>query len=53
MELTGKIALRSFKTSFRMMEWVAQSIMAILAWVGGLVLMILMRGVRLFKRARI
>ena len=53
MELTGKIALRSFKTAFRMMEWVAQSIMAILAWVGGLVLMILMRGVRLFKRARI
>lgn len=50
MELTGKIALRSFKTSFRAIEWVAQSIMGILAWIGGLVVMILMRGVRLFRR---
>jgi hypothetical protein len=53
MELTGKIALRSFKTSFRIMEWVAGQIIGLLAWTGGLILMILMRGVSLFKRARI
>jgi hypothetical protein len=53
MELTGKIALRSFKTSFRIMEWVAGQLIGLLAWIGGLILMILMRGINLFKRARI
>ncbi len=53
MELTGKIALRSFKTSFRIMEWIAGQIIGLLAWIGGLILMILMRGISLFKRAKI
>jgi hypothetical protein len=35
------------------MEWVAGQIIGLLAWIGGLILMILMRGVSLFKRARI
>jgi hypothetical protein len=53
MELTGKIALRSFKTSFKMIEWVAGSLYGILMWVGGLAVMALMRGVRLFGRRRL
>ena len=53
MELTGKIALRSFKTAFKVTEWIAGQMIGLLAWIGGLILMILMRGVRLFKRARI
>ena len=53
MELTGKVALRSFKTSFKMMEWVASSLYGILMWIGGLGVMALMRGVRLFGRRRI
>jgi hypothetical protein len=53
MELTGKVALRSFKTSFKMVEWVAGSLYGILMWTGGLVVMALMRGVRLFGRRRL
>jgi hypothetical protein len=53
MELSGKVALRSFKTAFKATEWIASQMIGLLAWIGGLILMILMRGVRLFKRARI
>lgn len=50
MELTGKIALRSFKTSFRAIEWLAGSLASLFMWIGGLVVLSLMRGVRLFTR---
>lgn len=50
-ELTGKTALRSFKTSFKLIEWVAEGIYGLIAWLGGLIMMVLMRGVRIFKRA--
>jgi len=49
-ELTGKTALRSFKTSFRLIEWLAESLYGLITWIGGLIFMILMRGVRLFRR---
>jgi hypothetical protein len=52
MELTGKFALRSFKTSFRLVEWFAKSASALVLWVGGLVVMSLMRNVRLTPRRR-
>jgi len=51
MELTGKTALRSFKTSFKLLEWVAEGIWGLLMWLGGLIMMVLMRGVRIFGRA--
>jgi len=50
MELTGKIALRSFKTSFKMIEWLAESLAALIVWIVGLIGMALMRGVRMFSR---
>ncbi len=50
MELTGKIALRSFKTSFRVVEWLAGSLASLFMWIGGLVVLSLMRGIRLFSR---
>lgn len=53
MELTGKTALRSFKTSFRLIEWVFESLYGLVMWLAGLVLMILSRGVRLFGRAKL
>lgn len=52
MELTGKIALRSFKTSFRLVEWLAKSVTGVLLWIGGLIAMTFMRGVRLFPARR-
>jgi hypothetical protein len=51
MELTGKTALRSFKTSFKLLEWVAEGIWGLVLWLGGLIIMALMRGVRIFGRA--
>ncbi|MEQ1753815.1 MAG: hypothetical protein ABL973_06750 [Micropepsaceae bacterium] len=50
MELTGKIALRSFKTSFRIVEWLAKSLIGVLMWIGGLLAMTFMSGIRLFSR---
>lgn len=50
MELTGKTALRSFKTSFKYIEWVAEGIWGLVMWLGGLIAMVLMRGIRIFKR---
>jgi hypothetical protein len=50
MELTGKIALRSFKTSFRLIEWLAGSIASVITWIAGLIIMSLMRGVRFTRR---
>ena len=52
-ELTGKVALRSFKTSFRLVEWIAEGIYGLIAWIGGLLLMAAMRGVRIFGRRRV
>lgn len=49
-ELTGKAALRSFKTSFKLLEWVAQGIWGLVTWLGALIAMVLMRGVRIFSR---
>jgi hypothetical protein len=49
MELTGKTALRSFKTSFKLIEWVAEGIWGLITWLAGLIAMILMRGVRIFR----
>lgn len=50
MELTGKTAIRSFKTSFRVIEWMFESLYGILMWLGGLVVMIATRGFRLLSR---
>lgn len=52
MELTGKTALRSFKTTFRVVEWLAESLAGLIMWIGGLLAMVLMRGVRFFSRRR-
>jgi hypothetical protein len=51
MELTGKTALRSFKTSFKLLEWVAEGLWGLVTWLAGLIVMVLMRGVRIFGRA--
>lgn len=51
-ELTGKVALRSFKTSFRLIEWIAEGIYGLIVWIGGLIVMAAMRGVRIFGRRR-
>lgn len=53
MELTGKIALRSFKTSFRLIEWLAEGLYGLIAWIVGLVALSAMRGVRMFRRRSI
>ena len=50
MELTGKAALRSFKTSFRLVEWFARSTTNLLIWIGALILITLMPNVRVFGR---
>lgn len=52
MELTGKASLRAFKTSFKLIEWAAEGIYALMTWIAGLIGMILMRGVRIFGRRR-
>ena len=52
MELTGKASLRAFKTSFKLIEWAAEGIYALMTWIAGLIAMILMRGVRIFGRRR-
>ncbi|MCE9523306.1 MAG: hypothetical protein K8S25_12860 [Alphaproteobacteria bacterium] len=52
MELTGKASLRAFKTSFRLIEWVAEGIYGLMMWIGGLILMMLMRGIRVFGRPK-
>lgn len=49
-ELTGKTALRSFKTSFKLIEWVASGIYGLIAWLTALIGMALLRGVRVFRR---
>jgi hypothetical protein len=49
-ELTGKAALRSFKTSFKLLEWVAEGLYGLVTWLAALIAMILLRGVRLFRR---
>lgn len=51
-ELTGKASLRAFKTSFKLIEWAAEGLYALITWIVGLIAMILMRGVRLFGRRR-
>lgn len=48
-ELTGKTALRSFKTSFKFIEWVAGGIWGLVSWLAVLIAMTLMRGIRLFR----
>lgn len=54
MELTGKIALRSFKTSFKLIEWLAASLYGLIVWILGLLGLAALRGVRMFaRRARI
>ena len=50
MELTGKVALRSFKTAFRATEWIASSLASFAIWIAGLVAMTFMRSVRIFSR---
>ena len=52
MELTGKASLRAFKTSFKLIEWAAEGLYALITWIAGLIAMILMRGVRIFGRRR-
>ena len=52
MELTGKASLRAFKTSFKLIEWIAEGIYGLITWIAGLIAMILMRGIRLFKPRR-
>jgi hypothetical protein len=49
-ELTGKAALRSFKTSFKLLEWVAEGLYGLITWLAALIALALMRGVRLFRR---
>jgi hypothetical protein len=51
-ELTGKAALRAFKTSFKLAEWAAASLYSLAMWIGFLIVMMLMRGVRLFGGRR-
>lgn len=53
MELTGKTALRSFKTSFKLLEWIAEGIWGLITWLAALIGMALMRGVRMFGRVRL
>ena len=53
MELTGKASLRAFKTSFKIIEWIAASIYGLVTWILGLIAMIAMRSVRIFGRRRI
>lgn len=50
MELTGKTALRSFKTSFRLIEWLFESLYGILMWLAGLLAMVATRGFRILSR---
>jgi hypothetical protein len=52
-ELTGKAALRSFKTSFKLIEWVAEGLYGLITWLAALIAMVLMRGVRIFRRRRV
>ncbi len=52
MELTGKAALRSFKTSFKLVEWFAEGIYGLITWIAGLIAVAAMRGVRIFRRRR-
>ena len=52
MELTGKAALRSFKTSFHLVEWAAKSASSLVIWIGGLIVISLMRSVRFTRRKR-
>jgi hypothetical protein len=52
MELTGKTALRSFKTGFKVVDWVWDRIWGLAAWIGGLLAMLATRGMRIFGRRR-
>ncbi len=46
MELTGKTALRSFKTSSKVIDWMAASITGFGAWIVGLLALAATRGLR-------
>lgn len=50
MELTGKTALRSFKTGFKLVDWMWDSLWGFVAWIGGLIVMLATRGMRFFTR---
>jgi hypothetical protein len=52
MELTGKTALRSFKTSAKVIDWMAASMSGFIAWVVGLLALSAARGVRFRRRAK-
>jgi len=51
-ELTGKASLRAFKTAFRAVEFAAKYVTWFAVWIGGLIVMTLMRSVRLFNFRR-
>lgn len=51
MELTGKTALRSFKTGFKVIDWMWDSLWGFAAWIGGLFAMLTTRGMRIFGRS--
>lgn len=53
MELTGKISLRAFKTSFRLIEWIASSLYGLVTWILGLLALSALRSVRLFRPRRV
>ena len=53
MELTGKTALRSFKTGFKVIDWMWDRIWGFATWIGGLIAMLAARGVRIFGRRRV
>jgi hypothetical protein len=51
MELTGKTALRSFKTAFKVTDWIAAQMIGFASWIAGLVALLFTRGMR-FRRRR-
>lgn len=50
MELTGKTALRSFKTGFKLTDWVWESLWGFVTWIAGLLALLATRGMRFFAR---
>ncbi len=50
MELTGKTALRSFKTGFKLTDWVWESLWGFVTWIAGLLALLATRGMRFFTR---
>lgn len=51
-ELTGKTALRSFKTGFKVIDWMWERIWGFATWIAGLLAMLATRGMRIFGRRR-